>query len=55
MKKRFWLSVYRFAGERLRRCAVPVQRPTVEELDAMLNSEVVPEVVALPNGSLIAV
>lgn len=56
MSKKFWLWVYLFSGDRLRRVSTPIKPPTVEELEAMLQrGDDGADIVALPNGSLIAV
>lgn len=54
--KSFWFWLYKFSGERLRRCTQPAKRPTIAELEAMLErGEDGENIVALPNGSLIVV
>jgi hypothetical protein len=55
--KRFWLYIYKLAAEHLRRYAQPARRPTISELERILyeTDEPQPEVVHLPDGSVIAV
>ena len=51
--KKFWLWLYKYSAERLG--DQPKIRPTVAELEALLNSEDKAEIVVLPDGSITAV
>jgi hypothetical protein len=57
---RFWVAAYRFCGDRVRACSVPVRRPTIAELEVILASEDGGDgyrstVIHLPDGSVVAV